>query len=203
MQQQQHVTALPPKPRRSRSAKRAQRSTSAERPTTGKNAREIYNQPPVSFNVVPSSTASRRRSSSLNKQKKQRGVRRRKGAQPGQGNSVMLNNYFPALTEQQESMSHEELAALQMQQAMLLRNNQDPNVVINEAMPEEEEGESQEVTHSRKMTAGQTAQFDAAPGEQEVVDEHDEILDDDQPLQQQVQIGLTEDQLMELLQNAD
>ncbi len=127
-------------------------------------AREIYNQAPVTFNVGPSSTASRKRSSSLTKKKKSQVTRRRKGGQPSQTNSVMLNNFFPALNQNdQDSMSQEELAALQ--QAMALKQaNEDAMVQaesaaqlgLDDAIPEEEEGESQQVTQSRKVEAYHT-----------------------------------------------
>lgn len=86
---------------------------SANSATRQNRAREIYNQAP---SHLPHGSGSRRRSSSLTKGKKTRGTKGRKRAQPGQGNSVMLNNYFPALNNQDEgapdSMSNEELAAL-------------------------------------------------------------------------------------------
>ena len=69
----------------------------------------------------------------------------------------MMNNFFPALNGQEQAqMTAEEMAALQLQQAMMQREEQpsegEENMqLINEVPLEEEEGESQDVTHSRKV----------------------------------------------------
>lgn len=50
-------------------------------------------------------------------------------------------------------MTQEELASLQIHQAMLMRSDQEVEQVINEALPEEEEGESQDVNQPRKQNS--------------------------------------------------
>lgn len=170
---------------------------SANSATRQSRAREIYNQAPPQV----AQSSSRRRSSSLTKAKKPRAAKGRKRAQPGQGNSVMLNNYFPALNQQDEGMTNEELAALQLQQAMLMRGEQEQ--VINEAMPEEE-AESQEVTQSRKVHH----QYDMAPQaeEQEMLLSEQVVQMEDEDQEEPAQVmanGLSEEQLVELLQHAD
>lgn len=53
----------------------------------------------------------------------------------------MMNNYFPALNQQgvDENMTQEEFNAFQAHQA---KASQEVEQVIDEALPEEEEGES-------------------------------------------------------------
>jgi hypothetical protein len=105
-------------------------------------------------------TSGRRKSSAT---KKKTVNKRGKGRQPGQGASVMMNNFFPALNEiqPQGGMTSEELAAMQLQQAMIQNNQegeeyaQDNMQLINEVPLEEEEGESQDVTQSRKLHSQQ------------------------------------------------
>jgi hypothetical protein len=84
--------------------------------------------------------------------KKQRPAKKtRKGGQPGQGASVMMNNFFPALNGQQrypQGSAAQQAAEQQALQEHLLQQQQeeDPMQLINEVPLEEEEGESQDVT---------------------------------------------------------
>lgn len=118
----QHTSHSISKPRQRSAGKR---SSSADRKTRQQRAKDIYGQPAISLNTIPTGNmgggpqSQRVRKSSSGKRK---GTRKgRKGAQPGQGNSVMLNNYFPTLNEMtgQGGMTSEEMAAMQFHKVML------------------------------------------------------------------------------------
>lgn len=93
----------------------------------------------------------------------------RKGGQPGQGNQpqvVMSNNFFPALNEAQPNGGYTSEQITAMHQAMMQNQEgveeqfqDDQNMQLIDEVPlEEEEGESQDVTQSKKIQ-GQPQQY--------------------------------------------
>lgn len=70
--------------------------------------------------------------------------------QPGQG--ILLNNFFPALESGQGDQMGNSVISQDEQytaQQQLLLQGENPEQVINEVPPEEEEGESQDIVNSR------------------------------------------------------
>lgn len=132
LMQQQSIPQQPASQRpksKSRSASK-KRSSSADKKTRQQRAKEIYLHPTNNLNTLQigvnmNSSSNRRRVSAQKQQKRTSASKKtRKGGQPGQGNSVMMNNFFPALNGQEQAqLSAEEMAALQMQQAMMQRED--------------------------------------------------------------------------------
>jgi restriction endonuclease Mrr len=114
-----------------------------------------------------------------------------------------MNNFFPALEGGNaitKKANAEEYAAAQ--QAML----QDQQQIINEVPPEEEEGESQDVMGSRMQhSSGKSkVMYQNQPTDDEDPAENDATNEEDQNGEQaDGVVELTEEQLVELLQNAD
>lgn len=108
----------------------------------------VYGQPQPSIQSerAQTSVTNSRRKPSTGKVKKPASAGKRRKAQPNQVNSVMMNNFFPALNAEGQAINPEELAALHQDQDQFGENMQ----LINEVPIEEEEGESQDVTHARK-----------------------------------------------------
>ena len=113
-----------------------------------------------------------------------------------------MNNFFPALNAEGQAINPEELAALQMNQALAQEQEQfaENMQLINEVPIEEEEGESQDVTHARK----QHQQYAQPPAEQDPEQDPETMDPETMDPNEAVQINplLSDEQLMELLQNA-
>lgn len=142
----------------------------------------VYGQPQPSIQSerAQTSVTQTRRKPSTGKVKKPASAGKRRKAQPNQANSVMMNNFFPALNAEGQAINPEE--GMQQDQDQFGDNMQ----LINEVPIEEEEGESQDVTHARKQQ--QYASSNDADQEQ-----HEEL---------QINPMLSDEQLVELLQNA-
>ena len=81
----------------------------------------------------------------------------------------MLNNFFPALESGQADQMGNSVISQDEQytaQQQLLLQGENPEQVINEAPPEEEEGESQDIMNSRIQQTSVQAQVREAMQQQ-------------------------------------